>query len=128
MSDFINVVLLPVLSTVLTAVIAYIGVKLKGILEKSENEKEKKDAAKTCVQAVEQLYKDLHGEEKYNKCVESLTEMLNEKGITVTELELKMLIESAVKELNAVIFDNKVITTTGYISTDEYITYEPEVE
>jgi len=38
MSDFINVVLLPVLGTVLTAVIAYIGVKLKGILEEGEKE------------------------------------------------------------------------------------------
>lgn len=100
MSEFVNIVLLPILSTVLTAVIAYVGVKLKDLLERSENDKAKLNAAKTCVQAVEQLYKDLHGEEKYDKCVEGLTEMLGEKGITVTEIEIKMLVESAVRELN----------------------------
>lgn len=100
MNDFVNIVLLPILSTVLTGVVAYIGVKLKALYERIENDKTKKDAAKTCVQAIEQLYKDLHGEEKFNECAQSLTEMLNEKGITVTELELKMLIESAVQQLN----------------------------
>ena len=100
MDDFVNMVLFPILCTVLTAVVGYVGVKLKALFERTANDKTKKEAAKTCVQAVEQLYKDLHGEEKYNKCVESLTEMLNEKGITVTELETQMLIESAVQQLN----------------------------
>ncbi|MCH5197339.1 MAG: holin [Oscillospiraceae bacterium] len=100
MSDFVNIVLLPILSTALTAIVAYIGVKLKAIFERIEDDKTKNEAANTCVRAIEQLYKDLHGEEKYNKCLESLTAMLNEKGITVTDIELKMLIESAVHRLN----------------------------
>lgn len=100
MNDIINMILMPVLSTVITAIVGYIGLKIKAMLEKYLTEKQIADAAKTCVQAVEQLYKDLHGEEKYNKCVEQLTEMLAEKGITVTELEIRMLIESAVQQLN----------------------------
>ncbi len=55
------------------------------------------------MQAVEQLYKDLHGEEKYNKAVEALIEMLGEKGIAISELEIKMLIEAAVVEFNGAV-------------------------
>ena len=44
----------------------------------------------------------LHGQDKYNKVVESVSEMLTEKGITITEIELKMLIEAAVGEFNKV--------------------------
>ena len=100
MEDFVSIVLMPILCTVLTAVVGYLGIKLKALFERIADDKTKASVAKTCVQAVEQLYKDLHGEEKYNKCVESLTAMLNEKGITVTEIEIKMLIESAVQQLN----------------------------
>ena len=85
----------------LTALASYLGVTLKNIFEKHVNTKIKKDVARTVVEAVEQLYVDLHGEEKYNKAVEALTEMLAEKGITIGELEIRMLIESAVKEFNS---------------------------
>ena len=57
------------------------------------NDEMKRKVVKTCCKAVEQLYKDLHGEEKYNKAVESIVAMLNEKGISITELEIKMLVE-----------------------------------
>ena len=103
MNDIINIVLVPVLGTIITAVVSYIGVKLKAMLEKLAADKTKRDAAETCVRAVEQLYKDLHGEDKFNKCVESLTAMLEEKGIAVTDLEIRMLIESAVQKLNEAI-------------------------
>ena len=43
-------------------------------------------------------------EEKYEKALEAASEMLSEKGISVTELELKMLIEAAVGEFNDVFY------------------------
>lgn len=58
-------------------------------------------------------YKDLHGEEKYNKVVESVSEMLLEKGITITELELKMLVEAAVGEFNKVFETDTAITDSN---------------
>lgn len=85
---------------VVTGVFAYLGVKAKELADKYLNDKTKKDVAKTVVQAVEQVYKDLHGEEKLNKALESASEMLAEKGIMVTELEMRMLIEAAVSEFN----------------------------
>ena len=101
MKEFINVVLLPILGTALTAMLSYVGLKLKAIYERAEVDKTKKAIAKTCVQAVEQLYTELHGAEKFYKAVEAMTEMLNDRGITVSEIEIKMLIESAVQQLNA---------------------------
>lgn len=94
--------------TSITTLASYLGVTLKKLFEKRVNTKIKKDVARTVVNAVEQLYKDLHGEEKYNKAVEAMTEMLSEKGIAIGELEIRMLIESAVAEFNRV-FESKAI-------------------
>lgn len=85
---------------IITGVFAYLGIKAKELADKYLNDKTKKDVAKTVVQAVEQVYKELHGEEKLTKALESASEMLEEKGILVTELEMRMLIEAAVAEFN----------------------------
>lgn len=89
-----------ILYAALTAIAGYIGIAIKRLYEKICNDKTKRSIVRTCVRAVEQLYVDLHGEEKYDKCVEACVEMLAEKGIQITEIELKMLIEAAVKEFN----------------------------
>ena len=98
--EFINEYGTTIIYTLLTAFAGYIGLWIKSLYTKYINDKMKKDVVATCVKAVEQLYKDLHGEEKYNEVVESASEMLAVKGITISELEIKMLIESAVAEFN----------------------------
>lgn len=92
-----------ILYAILTALAGYVGIAIKNLYKKIVNDKTKKSIVKTCVKAVEQLYKELHGEEKYEKCVEACTEMLAERGLSITEIELKMLIESAVGEFNKAI-------------------------
>ena len=89
-----------ILYTILTGVFAYLGVQAKALVDKYLNDKTKRAVAKTVVQAIEQVYKDLHGDDKLNKALESMSEMLAEKGITITELEMRMLIEAAVAEFN----------------------------
>lgn len=89
-----------IMYVVMVGVFGYLGVQAKAIADKYLNDKTKRAVAKTVVQAVEQVYKDLHGEEKLDKALESASEMLAEKGITVTELEMRMLIEAAVAEFN----------------------------
>lgn len=91
-----------ILYTILTAIAGAFGMIIKNLYQKYINDKTKRAVAKTCVQAVEQIYSDLHGEAKYNKCVEAMSQMLAEKGIVITELEIKMLIEAAVGEFNKV--------------------------
>ena len=89
-----------ILSAIFTALAGYIGIWIKRLYAKYVNDQTKRAVVKTCVGAVEQLYKDLHGNEKYQKAVSAASSMLSDKGITVTDLEIKMLIESAICEFN----------------------------
>lgn len=109
--EFVSTYGTTILYSVLTAIAGYIGIVVKNLYQKYVNDKTKKDVVKTCVSAVEQLYKDLHGEEKYGKAVEAAADMLAEKGITITELEIRMLIEAAVSEFN-----------NAFASNDENVT------
>ena len=100
MREFISQYGTMILYAVLTATAGFLGTQIKKLYESYVTDKAKKDVVKTCVKAVEQLYKDIHGEEKKQKAVESITAMLTEKGISITELEINMLIEATVSEFN----------------------------
>lgn len=99
-----------ILYTAITAILGYIGIVFKRIFQKYTTEKVKQDVAKTVVQAIEQIYRDLHGEEKLSKAMESMSEMLTEKEIHITEIEMRMLIEAAVSECNETFKQKKQIT------------------
>jgi len=86
--------------TVVTAILGFIGIALKNILERFVNDKRKQKIVETCVNAAEQIYKELKGKEKLEKVKENIVAMLNEKGLTISELEMDMLIEAAVAEMN----------------------------
>ena len=98
-----------IISAILTAVASYIGFVLKSLYQKYVNDQTKKDVVKTVVQGVEQIYKDLHGEDKLNKALESASDMLAIKGIEISEFELRMMIEAAVAEFNDAFNKAKVI-------------------
>ena len=91
---------LPVIVAALTAFAGFIGTQVKKLYEKYINDKTKEAVVRTCVKAAEQLYHDLGGPEKLKKAQEGAVEMLNEKGIPISELELNLLIESVVSEFN----------------------------
>ena len=95
-AEFINTYGVTILYAVLTGVFGWIGIQLKRLAEKYINTKEKQAACKTVVAAVNQIYYDLDGPAKLQKAIESASEMLAAKGITVTDLELRMLLEAAV--------------------------------
>lgn len=99
-AEFINQYGMEILSTAIVAIAGYIGVVVKGLVAKYINDKTKEAVAKTAVQYVEQVYKDLHGEEKLYEALTAASDMLAEKGITVSELEMRVLIEAAVGEFN----------------------------
>lgn len=110
--NFINTLInnygVEILGAILTGLATYLGVYIKKASDKYINTKIKKDLAKTVVRGVEQLFADLSGEEKLNKALSNLEDMLAEQGIVVTELELRMLIEDAVGAFNDVFNkDNK---------------------
>lgn len=91
---------LPVIAAALTALAGYIGTQIKKLYEKYVNDKVKQDVVRTCVKAAEQLYHDLGGPEKLRKAQEGVRQMLEEKGIPISELEMNLLIESVVSEFN----------------------------
>lgn len=99
-SEFINQYGMELIYAAITAIAGYIGIVLKNLYANYLNDKTKRSVAKSAVQFVEQVYKDLHGEEKLNEALNAATEMLAEKGIIVSELEMRVLIEAAVAEFN----------------------------
>ncbi len=82
------------------AVFGMIGIMIRNLLAKFLNDETKRKVAKTVVQFVEQVCKDLHGEEKLNAALERACVILTEKGIKVSVTEMKTLIEAAVAEFN----------------------------
>lgn len=95
-STYGNQVLFMILTSALTAIGTWIGKKY----QETCNEKIKRDTVKTCVNAVEQLYPDMLGEEKYIKATESIKEILKNKNIVITDLEIKMMIEEQCNRFN----------------------------
>ena len=97
--EFIAQYGMEILQTIIIGIIGFIGIAVKTIIKKESDNKTKEKVVKTVVAAIEQMYSDLSGTEKYEKAVESITDMLTEKGISATELEVQMLIESCIKEM-----------------------------
>ncbi len=100
--EIVNAYGAEILGAILTALAGVVGLAVKNLATKYINTSVKRSVARTVVQGVEQLYKDLHGKEKLDKAMEAAADMLLENGITVTALELRMLIEAAVGEFNQV--------------------------
>lgn len=86
------VVIITGLVSVLTAkVTAYF--REKGLLAKLDAKKKSVDIA---VNAVEQIYYEEEGPERYKQARTRAIDLLNKQGITITEQELDTLIEAAV--------------------------------
>lgn len=102
MKEFIAVYGMEIIYGIVTTIVGYLAFYIKKLADKYVNDGTKKAVAKTVVQAVEQIYKDLKGEEKLTKGIAYMTELLTEKGIKTNETEIRLLIEEAVGEFNEV--------------------------
>ena len=98
--EFINQYGVQLLYLVITGIAGYLGLVAKDLATKYINDKIKRAIAKTVVQFAEQVYKDLHGEDKLNAAMAAFSDMLAERGIHVSELEMRVLLEAAVAEFN----------------------------
>lgn len=92
--------LFSVVSAAILGLFGFIGKKITDYFESKYEVHIKKETVKTCVEAVEQLYHDLQGPEKLERCKTYAVQMLQQKGIEITELELTMFIEAAVSRFN----------------------------
>lgn len=82
------------LATILTAIGAWLGTKVKGLLDT----KEKKDIVEATVKYVEQVGKTLGSEEKLNLAKQKALQWFESKGLKVSEIELEILIEAFVND------------------------------
>lgn len=89
-----------VIAVIVTAIFGILGVVVKTMVKKYLDDETKRKIAKTVVQFVEQCYKQLHGEEKLNAALTRMSDLLAEKGIEVSVMEMETLIEAAVAEFN----------------------------
>lgn len=102
MFDMIISTLLDYVPEVLAVVMTTIGAFVLSKIKDEINTETKKDVVRTTVKYIEQVYKDIHGDEKLQIAKDNALELLNEKGIHITELELTAMIESVLAELNGV--------------------------
>ncbi len=114
-----------ILSMVITAVVGAVGTAFglffKWLYNKTIGDKIKTETiekiAGIVVKYVEQVWKDIHGEEKLDKALEAFEEMLSNKGITISKLEMRVYLESALAGFNNAF--TKTPTTEFTISESE---------
>lgn len=95
-NGYINQILL----MIFLALAAFLGTQVKNLYKKYVTTEIKQAVCRTVVRTVEQLYKDLHGEEKLKKAMGRASKILAEYGIEISEYELISMIEAAVNEFN----------------------------
>lgn len=117
LTQFVNDYGMQIIGAVATAIFGFLGMLAKNLVTKFLNDKTKQDIAKIVVRGIEQCYQALSGPEKLQKAIETATEMLNEKGIKVTEVELRMLLENAVGEFNKVFEKEKAAGKSQELNT-----------
>ena len=99
-AEIVNMYGAEIIGTMLIALAGVFGMIVKNMAARYLDTDTKRTLAKVVVQFVEQAYKDLHGEEKLNAALAVLSDMLKDKKINATELEMQVMIEAAVAEFN----------------------------
>ena len=96
----LNDYLVQIVQVIVSVIFGMLGIAIRRMMKAYINNDAKHTVAKDVVQAVEQIYKDLHGEEKLNAAIYMFAEQLRGNGISISDDEMRILIESAVNEFN----------------------------
>lgn len=100
MKEIITQIIADYLPAILTAILTAIVGFMKSKYTKYVNDNTKRNVAADTVKYIEQIYKDIHGDEKLEKAKETMKTLLEEKGIKISDIEMVILLESAVKDMN----------------------------
>lgn len=95
MSDLVFQIVEVIIRLLVVMFVAYVLPPAKNLIEKILAERWAKDAVNTA----QQLMSKQTGQERKDYVIEKLTQALNEKNIKITEEQINMLIESAVKQM-----------------------------
>ena len=93
LSEFMNQYGLTLIHAIVGLVISGISFEIKKIYEKYTVDRTKKEVIKMVCGAINHLYPNETDDNKLNLAVNNAKEILSEKGITISDLELKMYIE-----------------------------------
>ena len=111
-------VILPAVASVIAILFGVLGAKIKQTYNQKAQNETVKVVVDNVVKWVQQVYYELEGPEKLQKALTEASTILNEKGITISESELDMMIESAVYGLKQGV-TNEVVLTEGTVVEDE---------
>ena len=117
-------ILLPAVASVIAVLLGVLATKIKTTYNDKIQDETVRTIVKSVVEWTQQVYKDCEGKEKKKKALEKASAILNEKGITISDEELNMLIESAVYGLKQGITSTETLLVEG--TTEE--TKEQEAE
>lgn len=91
-----------IILVLLLALAAFLGSQARKLRDKVITTEIKQAIVRNVVRFIEQTYIDIHGPEKLAAAMARASELLQEYGITISEMELVTLIEAAVNEFNNV--------------------------
>lgn len=117
-------ILLPAVASVIAVILGVLATKIKTTYNDKVQDETVRTIVKSVVEWAQQVYQDCEGPEKLQKALEKASAILNEKGITISDEELNMLIESAVYGLKQGITSTETLLVEG--TTEE--TKEQEAE
>lgn len=100
MNEILATYAMEIIKVIALMIFTIIGVSAAKLQAKYINTETKRKVVATTVAYIEQVYKDLHGDEKLARALAVAASILSQKGIKTTDEELKVLIEAAVKKMN----------------------------
>ena len=91
---------IPSIVAAIFAVITWIASRVRVRLDAFLNTQEKREIARIVVRSIEQTVQTLHGQEKLAQALLYFQSLAEERGITISETEAKLLIEAEVNTMN----------------------------
>ena len=102
----INNYITQLILVIFLACAATLGVQARNLYRKYVTTEIKQSVCRTVVRFVEQVYRDLHGEDKLKKAMARASAILADYGITISDKEFVSIIEAAVNEFNNAFWEN----------------------
>lgn len=96
-----------VLLSVLCMLFAGLGLLVRQLAQRYLTDECKRAAAATAVRFAEQVFSDLHGEEKLSKAMEAAALLLKNKRIPFDEKEMRILMEAALQAFHTALQQGK---------------------
>jgi len=122
-----------ILLLILCILFGSLGFLARRVADRFLTDESKRKIVRTVVMYVEQVFKDLHGQEKMDAFLAKASELLTSKGIPFTLEELKIMAEAVLAEFNKA-FEKPIDTEStadavrcvdGFVNPD---TVQPDTE